>query len=133
VKGTGFLSRELLVSQGVEEEGRSINAVAALPGLKAKTQKGGFEASAKPFETTSEKRNRFDEAPSLISDPVLLRGPLCRGEKLFSVLLNGVRKAREKLVRSNTPSTPVGVFKSTLKSMSGVRVGEVSLGPPGRP
>ena len=40
-KGTGFLDAELLDLQGIEEEGGSINVVATLPSLEAKTQQGG--------------------------------------------------------------------------------------------
>ena len=46
-KGTGFLDAELLGLQDIEEEGGSIDAVAALPCFEATTQQGGFEVSAK--------------------------------------------------------------------------------------
>ena len=132
-KGTGFLDAELLDLQSIEEEGGSINVVATLPSLEAKTQQGGFEVSAKTPQVVPQLRDWLDEVPRPVGEPVLPRGTMPSGKKLFSMLLNGVRKAREKLVRRITPSTPVGVFKSTLKSMSGVGVGEISLGPPGRP
>ena len=132
-KGTGFLDAELLELQGIEEEGSSIDAVAALPCFETKTQQGGFEVSAKTPQVVPQLRDWPDEVPRPVGKPVRPRSTMHSGETLFSMLLNSVREAREKMVRSNTTSTPVDVFKNTLKNISGIGIGEISLRPSGRP
>ena len=79
-KGTGFLDAELLDLQGIKEEGGSINVVATLPSLEAKTQQGGFEVSAKTPQVVPQLRDWLNEVPRLVGEPVLPRGTMPSGK-----------------------------------------------------